>query len=688
MKKMKKAFLVGCLACSALFLGGTAVAVAEDASGDSGKLLDLGYAPDITVDWGDFSPEAVPDAVKDTPYRLFTAEAEDVYGQELAVKTRVYIHYYTPNKSLVTVKDNTVIPENYGRYTVEYTATDVFGNVNTLTYDFSCDDTQKLTVSLGEGQTTTLAGTETQIADYTYDNEIGFVTTKITATQKEGKAVYDLTGKSSFAPLELGEYTIEYACTDYNLTVKQSYTLTVEKNEDPVFLDTCNMPKYFVVGKAYTLPTVEAYQFSIGKPVPVDPLITVKVGKDKAKELNGYEFIPEKAGELKITYTIFCGERVQTQEYTAQAVDVGTFGTTFDVGKYFYSSTALVTTTRECVSVVTATDGARVDFIQPLFSRSFSLDFSATLQDANFNALNLYLQDSEDESVKLKITYGNPGRSDAYVCVNDGRENGMKAGFMQTIAYDEALKVVIIGATDTVALPQGFTGFPSGKINFSFEFSGVKSRSSIDLYAVNNHMLLQSGGDDFAPQVFFDVPDVNVFRIGDLITLSDLKIGDVLDSNLEVTYDVFAPDESHVISEDGVLLQGKIDYTRGYVFRATQLGEYRVRVSAKDSTGNRASYSFVIKVEDLTAPTVTLQGAIPKELKLGDTLTVADITVTDDLSTSFTTSVVLIAPKGEHKKLDIGDKVKFEATGLYRLYYVVEDEAGNTAMLSYKINVV
>ena len=685
MKKIKKMLLAGCLFLSAFAVSGTAVAIAENDSGDS---RNLGYAPDITVNWGDFSPETVPDAVKDMPYQVFTAEAEDVYGNEIAVKTRVYLHYYTPNKTIVSLKNHTVTPVNYGFYTVEYTAKDEFGNANVVTYDFSCDNTEKLSVSIGEIQATALAGTETQIADYTYENEIGFVTTKITATHTGGKAVYDLTGKTSFVPLQLGEYTIEYACTDYNLTVKESYTLVVEKNENPVFLERCNMPKYFIVGKKYTLPKVAAYQFSIDKPVPVDPLITVKVGKDKVKELDGYEFIPEKEGDLKIVYTIFCGENSQTQEYSAHAVDVGEVGDTFDIANYFYSTTALLNTTQECVHVLTETDGAKVDFIQPLFSRSFSFDFAATLQDANFKALNLYLKDSQDESVQLKITYGNPGRSNAYISVNDGRENGMKVGsFLQTIAYDEALNAVKIGATESVACPNDFKGFPSGKIYFSFELSGVKSRSAIDLYAINNHMLLETGGDDFAPQIFFDIPDTNKFRIGDLITLSDLKVGDVLDSDVTVAYDVFAPDETNVISEEGVLLQGKIDYTRKYTFRATQLGEYRVRVSATDSVGNRQVYAFVVSVEDLTAPTVTLREKLPTELKVGEILTVSDIMVKDDLSTTFKTSIVLIAPMGEHKELAVGGKVKFTAAGVYKLYYMVTDESDNTTTLCYTITV-
>ena len=96
MKRITKTLLIGCLLCTALAIGGTAVVVAEN---DSNNSRNLGYAPDITVNWGDFSPENIPDAVKDMPYQLFTAEAEDVYGQEVAVKTRVYLHYYTPNKT-------------------------------------------------------------------------------------------------------------------------------------------------------------------------------------------------------------------------------------------------------------------------------------------------------------------------------------------------------------------------------------------------------------------------------------------------------------------------------------------------------------------------------------------------------------------------------------------------------------
>lgn len=689
MKKITKTLLACCMLSAVAVAGGTAVALAETGGGEVKASRNLGYAPDITVEWGNYSIDNIPQAVKDAPYQLFTATAEDVYGNDVAVKTRVYLHYLEDTKSLITVKDNKITPTNYGTYTVEYTATDEFGNVNVFTYDFACENTQTLAVVLSGGETNTVAGVQTAIADYTYQNERGFVKTKITATHAEGKAVYDLTDKTSFAPMYAGEYTVEYVCTDYNVTVKESYTLTVANNDSPVFFESANMPRYFIVGKQYTLPSVKAYHFASGKPVAITPAITVKQGKERARKLNGYDFVADKEGELEITYTIACGEKVETQTYVAQAVDVGEVGTTFDITKYFFAKDAIVTANNSYLTVGTETDGASVEFINELSARGFELEFSATPAITYCGAVNLYLKDAVDESVALKITYANPGSADGYLAINDGDQYSTKnyTSAIQTISYNDANKTVGFGVNLVIDCPKEFQGFPSGKIRFSLEMSDVRDKTDVRLYSINDNVLLESNGDNFAPQLWFTSDTQSVHKIGDLINIGALQVGDVLDDTIKVSYSVTSPNNEYVISEDGVRLSGNIDYTRGYTFRVTEYGEYRVRMSAEDSSGNKKSYAYTIVVEDIIAPNVVLQNKMPTELKVGETFTLSDLTITDDVSVEFTTKVMLLGDKGYAKEMTIGTTYKFSTAGVYHLYYMVTDEAGNMTTVYHTITV-
>ena len=684
MKKITKTFLASGLLCSLITLGGTAIALAETGTQNS---QNLGYAPDITVEWGEYSAENIPQAVKDTPYQLFTASAKTIYGDEVAVRTRVYLHYLEENKTLVTLKNNTITPSHYGIYTVEYRATDEFGNLAIFTYDFACEDTEKLSISLSAHETRATVGVETPIADYAYANEIGFVTTKVTATLEGGEVVYDVTDKTCFTPLYVGEYTIEYVCTDYNVTVENSYQLTVEDNLNPVFLSVCDMPKYFIVGQEYTLPSVESYVFVNGKPYAATPIITVSAGKGRAKELNGYTFIPDEAGELTIVYTVVSNENKQSQVYTARAIDVGEVGTTFDLSKYFYSETAFIRSTPDCVTLTTETDGTVVEFINALSSRAFSIDFlgSAT----NFEALNIYLTDSKDESARLKITYGNPGTEDVYLSVNDGKKYGVKlSSFLQTIAYDEEANTVTMNVSEPIACPKSFKGFESGKIRFALELVGVKGESQIDVYSINNQLFAQAAGDGFKPQVWFEDVKKSVYQLNELVSISAIKVGDVLDSHITAGFRVIGPDEEFVISEEGVLLDGDFDYTKPYTFCARQYGEYRVIIFAEDSSGNRQNYAYTFAVEDIVGPTVSINSKMPKNLVVNSSFTVSDITISDEKSTTFTTRVILVATRGDYKDLQIGTTYTFTAEGTYNLYYIVADESGNTTIICHTFTVV
>lgn len=681
MKKIMRNLIAVGLLGSAVAAGGTAIAFAESGMDDS---RNLGYAPDITVEWGEYSPENVPQAVKGKPYRLFTASAEDLYSKEVAVDTKVYLHYLEDTKTLISLENNLITPEYYGVYTVEYKAIDEFGNTSVYTYDFSCEDAETLSVSLSDSQKETLVGTETPIADFVYENGFGFVTTKITATHENGKSV-DLTEKTSFVPMYVGEYTIEYTCTDYSLEVTQEYTLTVGKNNEPVFLSSASLPKYFVVGQEYTLPSVEAYQFLTGKPISVTPTITTQIGKEKAQKLDGYTFIPNKEGAITITYTAACDAVKKSQVYTALAIDVGEAGSTFDISKYFYSSDALVTVNSESVTVATQND-TRVEFINALSSREFSFEFSAMAHTLNCETFTVYLQDSADENVQLELTYGAVGEENSYFSVNGEKNPVQESSSVQSISYNEADRTIKFGLL-SLELPTDFEGFPSGKMYFSFEFSGVKGKAEIDVYSINNHVFVETGGDDFAPQVWFNGAQ-GVFKINEIFELGEIKYGDVLDANAELYLEVISPSEKYVTSEQGILLQNYKGDTKGISFRLTEYGEYFITIIALDDSQNRQVYSCSVKVSD-EPPKATLQQKIPDNVKVGEAFTIPDVIVTDDISAAdkCTVNVLLFGLNGDFHELTRGKAYSLQEKGVYYLYYMIADEAGNMLIINRTITV-
>ena len=698
MNKKRKLLMASCLLCATMAISGAVVACSKEepqtpatpSTGVSMTKKDYAYAPDIFVEWGEYSKENIPQAVKGSAYKIFGASAEDLYGDKLDVTTRVYLHYLEDTKALISLKDNQVTPTTYGIYTVEYTATDIFGNVGVYTYDFECKQVDTLSVALSGQTTSTVAGVKTPIASYTFDNAIGNVQTKITATHKDGKAVYDLTETNAFLPMYAGVYTIEYACTDYNLTVKESYEVTVEKNNSPVFFGEASIPQYFIVGKEYTLPSVEAYQFNTGSPVPFTPVVYVQHGNGMWKQLSGNKFSPERETSLNFKYVIACGSEKQEQTYTSRAIDVGEAGTTFDLAKYFYSHDAKIMADEDSLNVSTLTDGARVEFANTLTSRRFSLTLATALETTRFDSVDIYLTDSEDESVQLKITYGNPLTSGGYLCINDGERSGTKLyeSKSQKITYEEEDNEVSLNGKLFLACPEDFKGFPSGKINFALQFNGVQGSSEIELLSLNNQTLCYWPGDFFAPEIWFDLPDKEVYPLGEKVDLGAIECADVLDPKTTLQISLLSPSGEYVTSTSGVLIKDYEGAVENCSFMTAEYGEYIVNLKVMDGNGNSKSYKYIVEVKDLIAPEVSFESKMPKRVKVDEAFTLSNVIVTDDLSASdkCTVTVTLIGGQyGDVKILTPGKTYKFQTKGVYYLYYRVEDEMLNTTTLCHKL---
>lgn len=689
MKKMIRNIMAGCLLCSAFAVGGTVIAFASQ--GEDASAKNNGVAPEISVEWGDYSKTDIPQAIKNEQYKIFKASAEDFNGNDVPVTTRVYLHYLEPTKAIINLKNGSVTPNHYGVYTVEYKATDSLGNESTVCYDFVCEERETISVVLSEAETSALAGSETPIATYDVSNAVGKVSTTITATLQEDKRiVYDLTGCDTFAPAYAGEYVIEYACSDYNLTAKEDYTLTVSAHETPVFFEELSLPRYFVVGKEYTLPTANVYQFAHGKPASITPVITVKQGNDRTQTLGvDRKFVARKEGELTLTYSATYGENVQTRTYTVRAVEIGT-GATFDVAKYFYTQNAVVSAKSTLITVATEMDGATVEFINALPSRGFEYKFSIPNSGNNFGTLDMYLTDSENAEVALKFTYENVNGKEGVFSVNDGKKystTGFSDAAIRRFTYDEETGNVTFGSDVSLTLPSTFTGFPSGKMYFSFVFRGVTGSAQMYVNAINNQVLYK-GSNIFAPMVWFNTYKNGACTVGDTIALEPVYVGDVLDADFTVKYSVIGPDKKYVVDENGLLLSPENTVcTSEYRFIARSLGKYRVDIKVRDESGNEASFNYAVTVEDLEEPAIAFVDEMPKELKKGESFTVSDLEIFDNFSETCDVFVLLILPNGVSKEVQVGDTYALESAGSYVIYYMVTDEAGNITTAYHVISV-
>ena len=677
---MKKKIILALAVCAISVTASAITVSAFEAQKENRK--NLNYAPDVIVDYQEYSQDNIPVAIKDVKYKIFPAYAEDVYGNELDVTAKVYIHYFEPNKSLVTLKDGYATPEYCGTYTVEYTAWDEFGNIGHATYNFICENREKLALSLeGEFDSSVQVGTSAQIQDFTYANGVGNVSVEVSATNGAG-VTYDLTDKTSFIPLYTGEYTVMYTCKDYNFTVMQSYTLNVTENSNSLIYEEPNLLKYFIVGKQYTLPTATCYSFTTGSPVRVNPSIFVKYGNEEYQEISGTTFTPTTAGDITFKYSVVGDDR----EYSCKAVNVLSQDDTLDMKKYFYSATAKVTANYDSITFEAKTEGEKVEFINPVESHVFDFIFAIPNGYDNFSTLNLFLVSSVDESRTLKISYSRLGGK-SKIIINDGESYKCDESFDSdgtiTVSYSEKDNTLRFGTGLKIDLGN-FVGFDDEKVYFSFSFEGIEGKSGINAVKLANQILCDAISDDFEPRVYFDTYAKGYEEIGNTVTIDRIFVCDVLDPNFEVKYSIKNQRGDYVVDVNGLVLnENNTDYTKAYTFVAAEYGNYMVNMYVCDSTGNEKLYAYAIKVDDLQGPAIRLDVALKDRLEIGETFTVSNLTITDNKSEKFEVYAYVIKPNMLTETVKVGSSYSFGKAGEYVLCYVVKDEAGNTSVLTH-----
>lgn len=671
---------------------------------DGGASINYGIAPTITVEVPDgYDVNNAPNAVRDLPYKVFSASAVDVFGKEVDVITKVYAHYDSESKSLLGVDGDTFTPSSYGVFTVEYSASDAHGNIAKVLYDVECKEKDALEIVLDDSlAATSLAGVSTLVRTPMINNSIGNIDLSVIAYLTGTDVSYEIDQNTdTFIPLYAGEYKVKYVVTDYSESDVCEYVINVENNAEAMFFGDVSIPKFMILDNEYVMPELKCYHFANGLPVEVKPEVSVKVGDYKAVTLGAdYKFTPSYEGRTTITYTANYNGNQIVKEYNSTCVDVNYANVSgLDMKDYFYVSEGManLTTLSRGVQIETPQDKTKIDFINAVVSERLSVEFGI-LPESNFTRLNIYLYDSMDADICVKLSIYKVVGDDSQLIINDSDsdKNRTEVSFEKLattgLSYTNNNRKISVGGSYATTIyqtlnGQRFNGFTSGCVYVSFELENVVEKSGIVIYKINNQTFSTQTSDNIEPFVVFYAYDQGIRALGDLITVKRIFVGDVLDTKCSITYYVTAPDKTNVVSIDGVTLDDdNADYTKDYTFKATQLGGYLVYMRVVDSRGNEIFYSYTINVGDKVEPEIILgvdgdlSGSVGKELKL------RTATVTDDVSVNLVAQILVVLPNGVIDVLPTGTNAYLPSVaGEYEFCYYVMDEAGNVSMANYKV---
>lgn len=661
---------------------------------DNSEFQDIGDVdlPLLSIH-SEYDMDEVPMALVGKPYQIFDAEAVDVYDGKIETATAVYYRYYSEKPVKISVIDGKFTPTKEGTYVIEYSATDLSGNIATECVKVQAVKGEGLQVELKDIATETTSGTPVKVfSELHCTDSSGKVSYSVTAKNRETDEEIEIDSETlEFIPMSDGEWEITVTAKDYVSTVEETFDIKSNHTTQPQTYETVGVPSYFILGATYHLPDSVGYDFSSGKGVASNMEIFVTESENSEIKLENNQYVPEKAGNVKVTYRLTVDGKSCEKSYEAKVVDVGYTGD-LDLSKYFVTTEGTVTTEGNASSVIyEVKKDAKLDFINFVQVKDFAFSFQVGAQSA-YNKIHIYLSDVVSGK-QVKLSYNRTAEGVAF-SVNDGMEqkltsyfDGEKENFVLEFNNDTQLALSNSEVDFTVGQfldGSKFAGFTDSIARLSIEVEDAAGTSQLVVTNLNSQPMNNSKVDRFAPQIIVDTKAGDRGK-GEKVELKGAFAYDTLDPVCELTMDVTDPDGEYVKDENGVLLDGTQDPTKDYVFEVNSYGDYTIHYVITDGKGKMDEYVYAITSKDVIGPTIELSKH-KVSAKKGDTIKVAAAETQDNLTKECEVFTYVFNPDGTSAKLKDG---KFEAlvSGTYTVRYLVFDEDGNYAFASYEIDV-
>ncbi len=684
-------------------------------------------APFFSIDFEGNDENDLPLGVVGTAYPIYSAIARDnVDGLCVSPDIKIYAYDALGGRSrYLNVSETSFMPEQGGKYGIEYTASDKHGNVATKTIYVDVVDTlPSITYDWMGIEETAVTGEKYIIPEGESSGGSGKHKKTLTVTlNDEPITITD----NSFVPEKAGDYIVTVKIEDYLKNVSTfTKTITISANPEPVFVRG-TVPEAVVLNKDVVFAPWKAYDYSSGDKGEIP--VTIKVKKQGADESTATtlgsdrKFKATEVGVWEITFSAsIVGGVTRAETYTFVALDL-TAGsndskTYLHLANYF--ATENLTIERTPVSsdpnersfyfgLNTSTEGGSATFVNALPADGFNVRFTVPQNANNFDRLVVTLVDSLNPEQKLvfeiqkddeitKIVNGKLAIPEYPTCpiwVNgEEREiNGSFRGYTGRpfeINYDNDSFLLrdYVGITIT-NIHKGangleWKGFESGKVYMSLSFVGVTGPSSINLSVICDQAFnLTTKKDITKPTII--MPSSKPVEFGEMLVIPAASAFDVLSDVEQFTVTVTSP--------SGQVLINNQDATKEYSIEANEYGDYNVNYYVKDSVGNETTAytasGYIVTVRDKIAPTLTINGTVSESITPNKEFTPPSATVTDNrVGGSATLTVYWILPSGEMVTVGEDGKISADYTkqvGKYTLLYYGEDVDGYTVIESFTV---
>ena len=651
-------------------------------------------APEITIDYDGYNEKDLPTAGKGYSYPVFGATAMDDMLGAVPVKTEVYYNYESNQRYQVEVSDGSFKTAKTGYYTIEYTAADGYNNVGVKTVTIECnEDSPAITAELnGEYVTSCKTGELLMPSAITHEGGTGRVITYATVKGQDG---IELPMDEGFRAESVGSYTVTlYAKDMLGKTASCTYTVEVAANEAPIFLDEAVMPRYFLTDYNYTIPALNAYDYSSGKQ-EIATTIAVKDGAGERDLADGVgQFTPDEDGYATIIYKASGKLGNSQKEYKVRVVSPWIEEDTIDMSKYFYGENITATARKEGIKVSSSVD-TEYTFINPVIAQNFEMQFAITGNE--FTSLQLIFEDSQDKNVRFTIEIDKAAdeTANAFLKIN-GEETRYRpsAGFYdgKTFAFyyndvkkelqdDVSLERVVKNADGSI-----FEGFPSQKFYVTAKMTGVYGNAELDWKNFGGQILSSNDMDTIKPMIAISGEYAVRYEYKSICEVYGATTADVLSPETYSGMTVYDPNGDVVTDVNGLKLEN-VPIANSYFIKLNVYGSYSVVYASEDAAGREQEYFYAIYVVDEIVPKIVLDGEMQTEVKLGKSIHIVKATAMDNVDGKVEVYAYVVDASGIIVKVENGGSYTPTVKGVYEIRYMAFDTYGNMKILTYKVTV-
>ena len=602
-------------------------------------------APTIDIDFDGQNPSSLPNATINHPYKLFNASVKDDYDLNIPYSTSVtYQDSLNGKNKDISIISNEFTPKEAGKYTITYKARDYSNNEATkkLTVN-AVNDPQAMSISLEQNTMSDIVFSTfhlPSVNDVTVNGGSG--------ASKVERAIYDSSSKlikidgNDFIPNEVGTYSVFYTATDYiGNSASTKLTVNVLPTTKPIFVGDLNLPRVLVKGHTYNLPNYRCVETVEGKTIDLPCEIYVN-----NELLSDNSFVVSNTCDIKYKAT---GQSGIGEYETNIAVIDGKDSS--DQAAYFYGDFTAIE--NEYNVNLSTNNEASMLFAGVLPYDDMLLYFETIKNKMNYQTLKIKYTDSVDPNVSLTFKYrftnekafiSQLNSSDEAVMANEDRgETNLylhRIHNASRLLYDIDNNPVMIIKVDDNGNP--FNGFSNG-VYLEMSLEGVTGESSINIITIANQDFGHRGYyvDSASPIILFKTPFKNEQNYGDDAVLSKVEIFDVLGS---------AKGNISVKDPSGNTPVKNASIDEDITFKLDQFGGYIVTYSAKDNSGNTASFPRKISVYDNVYPELNVKNNLKETYKLNATVEIPTYTVSDNLN-KYTLTVFLLMPNDEERVL-------------------------------------